>query len=346
VKEGYTLASNNISYGYDRPKGQKVQTINPCESAIVKEIFSMYVNQNYSLNKIARVLNERKIPTKKGLGIWNSANIRAILSNPTYIGKVRYSTLVESKYFEVEGHHERLLDDEVFFLAQERLKNTAQKSQTKTPREQSYFCGTLICGECGDKFTTHNYRANSTTEEYKTSYRCRTKSSFCVDKCKSPNITHAKVEIAFLDYIQNINDLTATANIEPVDNAEQDLLKSIVDIEKKLNTMQNRKNQVMEQYMEGIIEFDEYRRMIEVFDNKTATIDSELQRKKDEIANLTSSTELFPEDVITNIQQNWEQLSNVEKGVFLNRFVKTITITTEKIYRSKNKVRIDSVEFH
>jgi site-specific DNA recombinase len=346
VREGYTLACICISYGYDRPNGQKIPTINPYESEVVKEMFSMYVNQNYSMNKIARELNERKIPTKKGVRMWASSTIRSILMNPTYIGKVRYATKDEHRYFESDGLHEPIISDELFQLAQERLKNIPHISRTKHSKEQSYFCGVMICGRCGAKITTHNYKSSKHAETYTTAYKCRAMSSSEIEKCESYCVTHSKVERAFLDYIENINDITETVDIEPVNNNVSDLLKSLVACEKKLENLQNRKNQVMAQYMDGVLEFDEYKSMINYFNEKSDVLENEIQRKKDEMSATTTDTEVLPEDVINNIRQNWEHLSDGEKLTFLHRFVKRIVITTEKEKWNSSIVHINSIEFH
>ncbi|MDR2559530.1 MAG: recombinase family protein [Oscillospiraceae bacterium] len=345
VREGYTLACICISYGYDRPNGQKIPTINPCESEIVKEMFSMYVNQNYSMNKIARELNERKIPTKKGARMWASSTIRSMLMNPTYIGKVRYATKDEHRYFEANGLHEPIISDELFQFAQERLKNIPHISRTKHPKEQSYFCGVMVCGRCGAKITTHNYKSGKNAETYTTAYKCRAMSSSEIEKCESYCVTHSKVEHAFLDYIDNISDITESVDIEPVDNGGEKLLKIIVAFEKKLQSMQNRKNHVMEQYMDGILEFDEYKRMISYFNEKSDALENEIQQKKTELSETATTPELLPEDIITNIHQSWEHLTDTEKMIFLRRFVKKITISVEKESYNSSVAYIDSVEF-
>ena len=64
VKEGYTLARNCASYGYTLKKGERIQEILPEEATILKEIFSMYVDENMSMNQITKTLNKRKIKTK------------------------------------------------------------------------------------------------------------------------------------------------------------------------------------------------------------------------------------------------------------------------------------------
>jgi site-specific DNA recombinase len=317
------------------------------EAKIVKEIFSMYVDKNISMCKIARTLNARKVPTKMS-SLWNSSTIRQILLNPTHIGKVRYALNDENRYFEADGHHEPIISNEMFCLAGEKIKNLPSKSRTKAPREENYYTSVLYCSRCKGKFTTHNYKANKHDKSYSTSYRCRTKTDCSVNVCESPNISHKKIELAFCEYIKNISDIAQNndINIEDItQNAEQDLLKSIVDNEKKLNTLQNRKNQIMGQYVQGSIEFDEYKRMIKMFNENYEVLENEIQQKKSEMSIKAVATEIFPEDIILNIKQNWEHLSNVEKAIFLQRFVEKITITTEKIHRNVSRVRIDSIEF-
>ena len=132
VKEGYSLCSYTTSYGYDRENGEKVQTINPTEAEIVKEIFAMYAHGNMSLNAIAQNLNHRRIKTKLD-GVWSHVSVRSTLKNPNYIGKVRYATADEERYFEAEGKHEAIISEELFYEAQNKMGKIKHKSHTKRP---------------------------------------------------------------------------------------------------------------------------------------------------------------------------------------------------------------------
>ena len=351
AKEGYTLANFVSSYGYTRKKGEKIQTVQPDEAKIVKEIYSMFVDKNMSMNEIARTLSQRKIPTKKNSGSWEAITIKGILLNPTYIGKIRYSMNDEKRYFESEGQHERILTDDMFYRAQEKIKNIPQTVRTKHPREQSYFCGFIHCGICNSKFGTHNYLSKTTGEEksYKTSYVCNGSKSWNEDiSCKSSAVSHAKVERAFNEYIQNINDITKDKDInieENAKNTEHELLESIIDYEKKLDTLQNRKKQVMERYVQGTIEFDEYKSMIRMFNENYDVLENELQQKKAELPTIAQTPEILPEDIITNLKENWEHLNNTERAIFLQRFVKKITLTVEKEKGKTSAVNIKQIEF-
>lgn len=77
-------------YGYD-----KIDTytlcINQQEAEVVKLIFKSYTSGGKGIRKIADMLNDKNIPTKKDAE-WTAKGVRRILSNPIYAG-----TLVNNK---------------------------------------------------------------------------------------------------------------------------------------------------------------------------------------------------------------------------------------------------------
>lgn len=137
VKEGYTIASSNISYGYQKRKGQKIQKKNNKESTIVKYIYNSYLNGN-NFSKIARYLNQKGIKTKKNCN-WSYKTIKLILSNPNYNGKVRYG-INSKKYFEVDGKHEKIIDDKTFQKVSNKLK-TQNKLKENKANSDAYLNG-------------------------------------------------------------------------------------------------------------------------------------------------------------------------------------------------------------
>ena len=144
VREGYSIGGQP-SYGYDRPKHQKIQTINEEESAIVREVFDLFVNQSVPMNDIARRLNVRKIPTKQG-SVWGIRSIRDMLKNCNYIGKIRHHMDDEKRSYTVDGRHEAIVEHEIFATAQKILGNSRKVTPRKKPREENYFSGFLKCG--------------------------------------------------------------------------------------------------------------------------------------------------------------------------------------------------------
>jgi len=349
AREGYTLANRVMSYGYEKENGQKVQTILPHEAKIVKEIFSMYLDGNKSVTGIAKILNERKIPTKLNAGSWDVSTLRQILSNPTYIGKVRYSTTDASKYFEVEGQHERIISDEVFNLVQEKFTKMPRISKTKRPKEGNYFCGVLACGCCGGKFTTHNYK--NAEGKGKCMYRCLKKVTYKAeqDVCKSPSISHNKLEAAFIEYIRNYDDFVDVEEIE-IDNdtakKECELQEYIEDCERKLDNLDARKKKITEQYVSEEISFERYKDMLGVFSQKYDVLKQEMDRARADLPTVKDAPSVSHEDIISNLLENWEYLKDNEKMMFLQRFIKRVVIKVEKGDTTMNTVKIEGLEFN
>jgi len=352
AKEGYTIATKNISYGYERKKGERIQTIHSEESKIVREVFSMYLDKNMTMTGIAKTLNARKIPTKNDCGSWTATRIKEMLQNPNYIGKVRKNINDEENYFEADGRHKSIISDEIFCLAQDKINNIPNISRTKQPKEDNYFCGVLYCGMCNSKFTTRIARkTNKKGEEMNTRlYTCNKMIYFNEHiACRNLQITHKKMERAFVEYIQNINDPAEIEDItidDSVKKAEQELLESIVSNEKKLQKLLERKRKVMGLFVKGELEFDEYKNMLNMSNEEQNALEIELQRKKAELPILTSTPQVLPEDIITNIKENWDRLNDNERMTFLQRFIKNISITVTKEKGKSNIVNIDKIEFH
>jgi len=353
VKEGYTLATGSVSYGYIKKKGQKLQEIQPDEARVVREIFSMYVDENKTLNGIATALNQRKIKSKTG-SVWNSTVIKELLTNPTYIGKVRYSVKNDSKYFEAQGNHERIVSDEMYALAQDKIKRTSRISRTKQPRQEHYFCGVLVCSLCGAKFSTH-HRLSGTNEQgekqYKRAYRCNKKVYHRKNNiCKCPYIAHYKVEEAFVRYIENITDFANVSDIElnsPADNnSKNEQQEHIAACESRLSNLAIRKRRLMTQYVAEDISFDEYRELIDIINEKYEALEIELQITKNEAQATDEASTVSHNDIILNLKENWDYLTNMDKMIFLQRFVKEIRISVEKVNRSSNVAKVDEVKFN
>ena len=136
VKEGYSLCSSTPSYGYERPRGTKIQKINQEEKQIVEKIYTMYLN-NQTISDIRKYLNSKNIKTKKNK-TWNNKTIINILKNPNYIGKVRYG-IKTNHYFEKEGKHQQIIDINTYEQIQKKLVN---RLRTK---DDAYYSNKIEC---------------------------------------------------------------------------------------------------------------------------------------------------------------------------------------------------------
>jgi site-specific DNA recombinase len=164
------------------------------EADVVRLAFQTYIEQTASINGITRMLNERQIPTRKGIARWERSTVWAMLRNPAYAGRacfgkteLRPRQRITRPLRQRQGHatrnsanHERphqdwieipvpaLVSEATFALAQEQLERNKHHSPRRTV-EPSLLQGMLVCEKCGYAL----YRSSAQTTKQKLYYyRC------------------------------------------------------------------------------------------------------------------------------------------------------------------------------
>lgn len=158
---------------YDDNHKDKVIDVDEQRKDIIKEIFDLYVNKDYSVAEIRDYLNEKKYPTNnkyryehpelfKGYKeefrdrsgnvysrkdvIWSDGMVSGVLKNEWYIG-VR-------KYHKKEYSIKPIIDKKVWDECQEKLKQ--KRTNISTAKHPYLLSNLLFCGVCGKKLYGHN----------------------------------------------------------------------------------------------------------------------------------------------------------------------------------------------
>ncbi len=210
VEEGYSLCAYTASYGYTRPKGQKVQTIVPEEAAVVREIFDCFLDRDFACHKIAAMLNSRQVPAKRG-GLWTAKTVRLILENPNYIGKVRHRCHDAARYVEFDGLHAPILEETRFLQAREKLRRDRKLERTKRADESAYFARIAVCAACGSRLTPKMNYGRKKPDGSRTIYRAYR----CIQSTKGNcafSCTHRALEAAFESFLEGLSDLEGEVN--------------------------------------------------------------------------------------------------------------------------------------
>lgn len=343
VKEGYTLAVFTTSYGYDRAVGEKVQTINQAEAKIIKEIYAMYLEGNMSCHAIAKNLNHRGIKTKMG-ATWSHSTIRMIFNNPNYIGKVRYSMDDKDRYFEVDGKHEAIISEELYYAVQKKMGRVRRKAYTNRPKSDHYFGGTLYC-ECGTRlFTKGEYKTNADGEKVvNASYRCPNSTK---GLCDAGMFSHSKVEASFQEYMANIPDITVSDEMITEEQVRQDSINNLIKEEfvSAITKIDKKEKDVMALYLSDRITFENYESMLGVLASEKADYTQRLENIPTEP---DEDIILSREEIMTNFRDNWVHLTKEEKLIFLQDYIEKITATSQREEkRMRNKVKVLDVKFY
>lgn len=146
-------------------KGKHQETrleVVPKESLIVRKIFHLYLSGR-GLKAIANQLNHEGYRTKRG-NAFGTSSIRDIITNPMYIGKIRYGRyqawsekrrMGKTKNpIIVDGAHEAIISEDVW----ERAQLLRSKKSNISPRQfdgKYILTGLMRCPECGAAMVAH-----------------------------------------------------------------------------------------------------------------------------------------------------------------------------------------------
>ena len=199
-KEGLFIGSF-ARYGYCKdPNAKGKLIIDPEAAEVVRRIFSMALS-GIGAHKIARILNDEKVPSptayKQQHGIhyhiaaknpnavlWSSPTVYQMLHNQLYVGdmvqgrhkKVSYKSektiwLPQSQWIVVENTHEAIIDVELWNAVQ---KIRSQRRRPTKMGEMGMFSGLTYCADCGAKL--YHCRTGSWAYEQEC-YNCSTQKS-------------------------------------------------------------------------------------------------------------------------------------------------------------------------
>ncbi len=157
----------NIVYGYDKTIGDYFNlAINEAEAAVIRQVYRWYIDEGYGSARIAAMLNEQGVRTKRDCQ-WSQNAVCRILSNELYTGKIingkqeiadfltgRRAEKDESEWMVVDKPGLRIIEPETFERAQQVMKSRGRAFKVDRERQSNkYLFSTLIkCKECGWSF--------------------------------------------------------------------------------------------------------------------------------------------------------------------------------------------------
>jgi site-specific DNA recombinase len=177
--------------------------VEPVEAERVQQIFELYLKSG-SLLATVEDLNRRgwttKVwTTKKGVrrgGLMFQKNrLHHLLTNVTYIGKIRYKDEVH------EGEHPGIVDSEVFQRVQEQLIGNGPRGGAARNKHAALLRGILRCAAC-DCGMTHTYTAKR-NRRYRY-YVCTKAQQQGWKQCPAPSISAPRIERFIVDQIRCI----------------------------------------------------------------------------------------------------------------------------------------------
>lgn len=257
-------------YGYDILKTKNSRTLipNEDEAPIVKSIFDWATKEKLSSGKIAERLCSMNVPTYRGGKEWNRSSVKTILTNPVYIGKVRWNDRMQvkkmldgelttsrprsnhgEKYMEFDGKHKKfaLVDEETFHAASEKFYCDRTKSNL---RLSNPLAGLFFCQNCGFSMVYQSFKSKPNVSPrylHRESSSCKVKSVLATDVWNA--VSHA-LELYIKDFELRIDNSS--------NSDENAILEQIESLEKRVKQARKKLSKAFDDYEDGIYSAAEF----------------------------------------------------------------------------------------
>ena len=332
----------NIVFGYDKTIGDYITlSINENEAMTIRQIFQWYTEEGYGGSKIANMLNERGIKTKRGNN-WSQNSVCRILTNEIYTGKIingkeeiadfltgQRKEKDESEWLVTIRPELRIVEDEVFDKAQDILKGRHDSFKITHERQSNkYLFSTLIkCKECGWSF-------RRTVRQYKNTYVrwvCSGHNGKGADSC--PNaVTVDEEELiqALQEYFQEILGKKKKVinyvikEFQRVYKAKDENIEYEKQLNAELNRLRKSREKYMDMYTDDLISREE-------LNEKIGGMRKEIERLEKELKmvsyHLTKGEQL--EAILNSTFKQLEDITDVHE------------MTNAQLKRLINKIEVD-----
>lgn len=318
---GYDLVPNNSPE--EEKKGKNKLEINEKEAEIVRFIFNEY-SKGKGYKAITNKMNKLGYKTKKGNN-FSVGSIRDILTNPVYIGEIRYNVRqnwsekrrrnINPNPIRVKGKHEAIIDRELWDKVQLILESKKGKPSRIYDGEYP-LTGILRCPKCGAGMVisrTTNTLADGTKKRI-AYYCCGNWKNKGTSVCNSNTIRVDKANEHVFKKIEELvsNEAMIKAVVKNINKERKDKVKPakrlLGDIDKELEKLDKRKRKIFEAYEDDIITKEEFQIRKDELNEKIRNLEEE---KKPLLKTISEDiSEEIPYEFIKDILMNFSKILN------------------------------------
>ena len=333
------------------------------EAKVVQMVFEIYTQQNQSINAIARMLNERQIPTRTAVTRWERSTVWGMLRNPAYRGRACFGKTEIHPRQRItrplrqrnglasrnSANHERprqdwieipvpaLISEEVFALAQEQLERNKHHSPRRTI-EPTLLQGMLVCERCGYGL----YRVSARTCRRKIHYyRClgsdayrHLKGALCDCRPIRQDYLDAAVWAEIMRLLEDPSLIQAELNRRMECSRNTDPLRRRVDsLQREQTRLASRMERLVTAYQEDLLSLDELRRRIPELRKQQQAVQMELESLESAASNQSKYLRLVDglADFRERIRARADTLNVAERQKILRLLVKEILVGKDTI---------------
>ena len=350
------------------PSEEPLPNVGISEADVVREIFRLTVHEKKTCRLIAEHLQRLGVltsyvrdgrqTTRNGvkqdtLGVWRPGNISSLLKNTVYRGLYEDGKRSKQKREVIQSEAPRLVDDELWFAAQEALKHNKLDSM-RNAKQKYLLRGLMKCGDC-NLTLIGSFREVKKTGATRIFYVCNGRQNARAlfgeggKKCHSRSTKGEVEDIIWADvekFLRNPGDVLAEVAATLRDQAEDitGLDERANHLRRELAANQKRRNAAVALFLDGKIDQAALNFQLERLDKQEATIKGNLQDVDVQQAEVQNSSRNLrsAEDVLLALNCKLDQPLEWEtKRHLIETLVDSITVhTIEKDGVQANDVHV------
>src|SRR5215467_12622788 len=381
AQQGVINVLSGAPYGYRYVRKTETSAayyeVIEAEAQVVRLVFEAYTQQGLSINAIARMLNERQIPTRTGTTLWERSTVWGLLRNPAYCGRACYGKTELRPRQRItrplrqrhgiasrnSANHERqrqdwieiavpaLISAETFALAQEQLEQNKRHSPRRT-LEPSLLQGMPVCERCGYGL----YRTSTQTSARRLYYyRCIGSDAYRHLKgavCDNPPVRQDHLDaVVWKELVRLLEDpsviqeelnrrVEAARKADPLKQRQESLHREQARLEKSMDRLLNA-------YQEGLMSLGQLRCRMPELRKQQQAVQTELQSLETVATDPAQCLRLVESlaDFRSRLQTRADTLEVTEQQKILRLLVKEILVGKETL-TIRHSIRIPTGSSH
>ena len=337
VEGNYMGAYRPYGYNIIKTKTKRTLAPNEHEAPYIKKIFEWSANENMSTFEIAKRLTAMGVPTYTGDSQWAKDTVKAYLTNPVYMGKVRWNdrmrikTMVNGElkitrpryhsdqYMLYDGKHmkDALVDAETFKEVQKKFHKDRTRSGLKL---KNPLASLVFCKKCGKAMHYQPYTKtrNDRIVHKNNAAGCKVKSVVATDLIAA--VTHA-LKMYIEDYEIKIDNSS--------DKDENIIEQQIKDLEKEIRKIEKKKSKLFDSWENDDITNNEFVERKNIHNTKIEELEKQIEELEYTIPEKVEHEEklLLLSDAFIAIRD--DELDAATKNEFLKRIISRIEFSRE-----------------
>ncbi|MGE6896494.1 recombinase family protein [Priestia flexa] len=264
------------AFGYMRDGLIRKLVLDEEYTPIIREIFNLYLYQDWGMYKISNYLIEKKVPTPRTISggsnagtLWHQSTVKKILTNIVYTGTLvqhreetvnfiskKRKQVAPDKQIITENAHPSIITMDEYNAVQEKMKN---KGINRSNGQESLFAHIAVCADCGKGMVFRKDRRK--TGAYICGGYVKHSKSFCsahiIEKDTLLQVIKDDLRQLIADNVK-LDKLYGAAN-EKANIQSSSYRKELANVTKRLNQLTKKFQILLQLYTDKIIDIVQFK---------------------------------------------------------------------------------------